>query len=78
VTWTVDYVHLGAQVLAAARRPAGMLPVTLCTVGSGAGTVATTPGGITCGAGCATASPAFGKQAPLPGASGLGNTVTLQ
>jgi YD repeat-containing protein len=56
LTWTTDYVHLGAQLLAAARPPAGTLPVTLCKVGSGTGTVTSAPAGIACGAGCATAS----------------------
>ena len=52
--WTVDYVHVGARLLAAVRPVTGTATLTLGLLGAGAGTVASSPQGSSCGPDCQT------------------------
>jgi YD repeat-containing protein len=61
--WTRDQVYLGAQLLAAARPPAGTTVLTIGKAGAGAGTVSSAPTGIDCGPTCGGATAAFAAGA---------------
>jgi RHS repeat-associated protein len=50
--WTIDYVSLGARLLAGLRPVTGTATLTLRVVGAGAGTVSSSPQGTSCGTDC--------------------------
>ncbi len=52
LAWTIDYVYLGARLLAGVRPAAGTAALTVGMLGAGAGSVTSQPAGITCGVDC--------------------------
>ncbi len=52
LAWTIDYVYLGARLLAGMRPASGMVALTIQKVGAGTGSVTSQPSGIGCGGDC--------------------------